>query len=65
MKNFNIKVKLCKNINFRVIAENELSAIKMVNDMINKIDGFDNSKVKYRLEKIDNSLSVSFIKVNA
>lgn len=34
MKNFNIKVRLCKNINFNVIADDELSAINMVKDTL-------------------------------
>ncbi len=74
MKNFNIKVRLCKNINFKVIANDELSAINMVKDMIenNVILNINNSNnIKYRLQKEElrskkkENLSIQFIKVSA
>lgn len=73
MKNFNIKVRLCKNINFKVIANDELSAINMVKDMIenNVILNINSNNIKYRLQKEElrskkkENLSIQFIKVSA
>lgn len=74
MKNFNIKVRLCKNINFKVIANDELAAINMVKDIIenNVILNINNSNnIKYKLQKEElrakkkENLSIPFIKVNA
>ena len=75
MKNFNIKVRLCKNINFNVIADDELSAINMVKDTLenNDILNINNSSnnIKYKLQKEElgsnkkENLSIPFIKVNA
>lgn len=74
MKNFNIKVRLCKNFNFKVIANDELAAINMVKDIIenNVILNINNSNnIKYRLQKEElgskkkKDLSIPFIKVNA
>lgn len=74
MKNFNIKVRLCKNINFNVIADDELSAINMVkdtlenNDILN-INNSSNNK-KYKLQKKElksrsrENLSIPFVRVN-
>lgn len=74
MKNFIIKVRLCKNINFKVIANDELAAINMVKDIIenNVILNINNSNnIKYKLQKEElgsnkkENLSIPFIKVNA
>lgn len=74
MKNFNIKVRLCKNINFNVIAEDELSAINMVKDTLenNDILNINNSSnnIKYKLQKKElksrsrENLSIPFVRVN-
>ncbi len=74
MKNFNIKVRLCKNINFNVIADDELSAINMVKDTLenNDILNINNSsnKIKYKLQKKElksrsrENLSIPFVRVN-
>lgn len=74
MKNFNIKVKLCKNINFNVIADDELSAINMVKDTLenNDILNINNSSnnIKYKLQKKElksrsrENLSMPFVRVN-
>lgn len=75
MKNFNIKVRLCKNINFNVIADDELSAINMVKDTLenNDILNINNSSnnIKYKLQKKElksrsrENLSIPFVRVNA
>lgn len=74
MKNFNIKVRLCKNINFKVIANDELSAINMVKDIIENnviLNINDSNNIKYKLQKKEleskkkENLSIPFIKVNA
>ncbi len=74
MKNFNIKVRLCKNINFNVIADDELSAINMVKDTLenNDILNINNSSnnIKYKLQKKElksssrENLSIPFVRVN-
>lgn len=74
MKNFNIKVRLCKNINFNVIADDELSAINMVKDTLenNDILNINNSSnnIKYKLQKKElksrprENLSIPFVTVN-
>lgn len=74
MKNFNIKVRLCKNINFNVIADDELSAINMVKDTLenNDILNINNSSnnIKYKLQKKElksrsrGNLSMPFVRVN-
>lgn len=74
MKNFDIKVRLCKNINFKVIADDELSAINMVKDTLenNDILNINNSsnKIKYKLQKKElksrsrENLSIPFVRVN-
>lgn len=74
MKNFNIKVRLCKNINFNVIAEDELSAINMVKDTLenNDILNINNSSnnIKYKLQRKElksrsrENLSIPFVRVN-
>lgn len=74
MKNFNIKVRLCKNINFNVIADDELSAINMVRDTLenNDILNINNSSnnIKYKLQKKElksrsrENLSIPFVRVN-
>lgn len=74
MKNFNIKVRLCKNINFKVIADDELSAINMVKDTLenNDILNINNSSnnIKYKLQKKElksrsrENLSIPFVRVN-
>ena len=74
MKNFNIKVRLCKNINFNVIADDELSAINMVKDTLenNDILNINNSSnnIKYKLQKkelksrLRENLSMPFVRVN-
>lgn len=74
MKNFNIKVRLCKNINFNVIADDELSAINMVKDTLenNDILNINNSSnnIKYKLQKKElksrsrENLSMPFVRVN-
>lgn len=74
MKNFNIKVRLCKNINFNVIADDELSAINMVKDTLenNDILNINNSSnnIKYKLQKKElksrsrENLSIPFVSVN-
>lgn len=74
MKNFNIKVRLCKNINFNVIADDELSAINMVKDTLenNDILNINNisNKIKYKLQKKElksrsrENLSIPFVRVN-
>lgn len=74
MKNFNIKVGLCKNINFNVIADDELSAINMVKDTLenNDILNINNSSnnIKYKLQKKElksrsrENLSIPFVRVN-
>ena len=73
MKNFNIKVRLCKNINFNVIADDELSAINMVKDTLenNDILNINNSNnIKYKLQKKElksrsrENLSIPFVRVN-
>ena len=54
MKNFNIKVRLCKNINFKVIANDELVAINMVKDIIENnviLNINDSNNIKYKLQK--------------
>ena len=59
MKNFNIKVRLCKNINFNVIADDELSAINMVkdtlenNDILNINNSSNNIKTRYQCQMKD------------
>lgn len=74
MKNFDIKVRLCKNINFNVIADDELSAINMVKDTLenNDILNINNSSnnIKYKLQKKElksrsrENLSIPFVRVN-
>ena len=74
MKNFNIKVRLCKNINFNVIADDELSAINMVKDTLenNDVLNINNSSnnIKYKLQKkelksrLRENLSMPFVRVN-
>lgn len=74
MKNFNIKVRLCKNISFNVIADDELSAINMVKDTLenNDILNINNSSnnIKYKLQKKElksrsrENLSIPFVRVN-
>ena len=74
MKNFNIKVRLCKNFNFNVIADDELSAINMVKDTLenNDILNINNSSnnIKYKLQKKElksrsrENLSMPFVRVN-
>lgn len=73
MKNFNIKVRLCKNISFNVIADDELSAINMVKDTLenNDILNINNSNnIKYKLQKKElksrsrENLSIPFVRVN-
>lgn len=74
MKNFNIKVRLCKNINFNVIADDELSAINMVKDTLenNDILNINNSSnnIKYKLQRKElksrsrENLSIPFVRVN-
>lgn len=74
MKNFNIKVRLCKNINFNVIADDELSAINMVKDTLenNDVLNINNSSnnIKYKLQKKElksrprENLSIPFVRVN-
>ena len=74
MKNFNIKVRLCKNIIFNVIADDELSAINMVKDTLenNDILNINNSSnnIKYKLQKKElksrsrENLSIPFVRVN-
>ena len=74
MKNFNIKVRLCKNINFNVIADDELSAINMVKDTLenNDILNINNSSnnIKYKLQKKElksrsrENLSIPFVRAN-
>lgn len=73
MKNFNIKLRLCKNINFNVIADDELSAINMVKDTLenNDILNINNSNnIKYKLQKKElksrsrENLSIPFVRVN-
>lgn len=74
MKNFDIKVRLCKNINFKVIADDELSAINMVKDTLenNDILNINNSSnnIKYKLQKKElksrsrENLSMPFVRVN-
>lgn len=74
MKNFNIKVRLCKNINFNVIADDELSAINMVRDTLenNDILNINNSSnnIKYKLQNKElksrsrENLSIPFVRVN-
>ena len=75
MKNFNIKVRLCKNISFNVIADDELSAINMVkdtlenNDILN-INSSSSNNIKYKLQKKElksrprENLSIPFVRVN-
>lgn len=74
MKNFNIKVRLCKNINFKVIANDELAAINMVKDMIESnviLNINDSNNIKYKLQKKElgskkkENLYIPFIKVSA
>lgn len=53
MKYFNVKVRLCKNVHLKVIADNELVAVKMVKDIIENNFICNNTPVKYKLQRIN------------